>query len=33
MAVCDINCIAVPEAPLEETGVRARTLELRVRLG
>ena len=33
MAVCDINRIAVPEAPPEETGVRARTLELRVQLG
>ena len=33
MAVCDINRIAVPDAPREEPGVRAKTPELRVSLG
>ena len=33
MAVYDINRIAVPDAPPEEPGARAKTPELRVSLG
>ena len=33
MAVCDINRIAVPDAPPDEPGLRAKTPELRVQLG
>ena len=33
MAVYDINRIAVPDAPREEPGLRAKTPELRVSLG
>ena len=32
MAVFDINRIAVPDAPPDEPGLRAKTPELRVRL-